>query len=337
MLVVEFDKIGKAEESLKINNINLSENLEENEILLEIILFPINPADILLIEGLYANKPVLPSRIGAECIAKVLKVGLKVKNVMVDDFVMPLSRNNWVQRKKVKDNEVIKLSKKVNIIQASMLKVNPASAYLMLNNYIKLNKKDTIIQNAANSGVGNYVIQLCKYYQISNINLVRNENLFKILYDMGASKVLTYDKLKDFENEFKSSNIKLFLDAVGGNGVENIASVLKENSTIINYGLLSNQNLNIASHNLIFRNISIKGFWLTLWLEKMLEVEKINLYNYLEGLINKRILFTEVQKIFDISDINEAVKTSKRYNRKGKILVSPNLQLYEKEFSNILN
>ena len=41
-----------------------------------------------------------------------------------------------------------------------MLKVNPASAYLMLNNYVKLKKNDTILQNAANSGVGNYIIQL---------------------------------------------------------------------------------------------------------------------------------------------------------------------------------
>ena len=36
--------------------------------------FPINPADILLVEGKYANKPKLPSLMGAECIAKVKKL-----------------------------------------------------------------------------------------------------------------------------------------------------------------------------------------------------------------------------------------------------------------------
>ena len=58
-----------------------------------------------------------------------------------------------------------------------MLKVNPATAYLMLNNYIKINNGDYILQNAANSGVGNYVIQLAKMYNIRTINLIRRKEV----------------------------------------------------------------------------------------------------------------------------------------------------------------
>ena len=35
----------------------------------------------------------------------------------------------------------------------------------MLNNYERVKKNDYILQNAANSAVGNYIIQLCKYYE----------------------------------------------------------------------------------------------------------------------------------------------------------------------------
>ena len=119
---------------------------------------------------------------------------------------------------------------------------------------------------------------------------------------------------------------------MGGPQILDILPALSNNGIIINYGLLSNKNLNITSHDIIFRNISIKGFWLSLWLEKMSRIEKNNLYNYLESLINKRILFTKVQKIYDISNIKEAVRVSKAYKRQGKILVSPNYQKYKKFF-----
>jgi NADPH:quinone reductase-like Zn-dependent oxidoreductase len=43
-----------------------------------------------------------------------------------------------------------------------MLKVNPATAYLMLKKYVKLQPGDWIIQDAANSAVGQYIIRLAK-------------------------------------------------------------------------------------------------------------------------------------------------------------------------------
>ena len=337
MLLAEIKKIGKAEDSIKIENVDFSDSISDTQILIEIILFPINPADILLVEGHYANMPKLPSKLGAECIASVIKVGSKISKFKVGDLVLPLSRNNWVQRKKVNEDELIKLSINTNILQSSMLKINPATAYLMLNNYTSLKQGDYIIQNAANSGVGYYVIQLCKYYKINTINIVRRKELHNQLLKIGADEVFTYDDLNILIEKLKSKNIKLFLDAVGGKGVEQIAFLLANNASIINYGLLSNESIKISSHELIFRNLSIKGFWLSKWLEKMPVREKVNLYKHLEELINQKKLYTKIQKIYDIRDISDALRTSKQNSRNGKILVSPNLQKYKRIFTNYLN
>jgi len=46
--------------------------------------------------------------------------------------------------------------------QLSMLKVNPAIAMFMLERYVNLKPGDWVIQNAANSAVGRYIIQLAK-------------------------------------------------------------------------------------------------------------------------------------------------------------------------------
>ena len=46
---------------------------------------------MLLVEGKYATTPKsFPSSIGAECVAKVLKIGKKVKKFKVNDIVIPL-------------------------------------------------------------------------------------------------------------------------------------------------------------------------------------------------------------------------------------------------------
>ena len=172
MIKVEFKRIGKPSEQLYLKNTEISERLKSTEVLIEVLFFPINPADLLLVEGKYSsNLPLLPSSIGAECVAKVIKIGKNVKKFSINDIVIPLTRNNWVEKIKIDEVNLIKVHKDADLLQTSMLKVNPASAYLMLNNYIQLKKNDIIMQNAANSGVGNYIIKLANLYKIKTINL----------------------------------------------------------------------------------------------------------------------------------------------------------------------
>ena len=322
MFRVQFDKIGKASEQVYLKKVDNINTINENEVLIEVICFPINPADILLVEGKYANKPKLPSLMGAECIAKVKKVGKKIRKFKLGDIVLPLVRDNWVEEKVVKENEIIKLPNNIDTEQGCMLKVNPATAYLMLNNYVKVKQGDFIIQNASNSSVGNYVIQLAKLYDINTINLVRRKEVISTLKDYGANYVFKLNLNKKEESFIKSSNPKLFIDAVAGKHVNSIATLLTDNSTIINYGLLSGENIQLDPYNTIFKNIILKGFWLSLWLNKMSIEEKNKLYSYLSKLIIRKSLFTKIEKVFHINDIKEAINVASNFNRDGKILVT---------------
>ncbi len=327
MYEIKFNKLGDPSKELHVCKISEHKDLKPDEVLIEVLYFPINPADLLLVEGKYSEAPALPSKIGAECIAKVKKLGPNVKKFNLGDIVLPLTRENWVSEIIIKEDNLIKLNKNIDLQQASMLKVNPATAYLMLNNYINVNKGDYIIQNAANSGVGNYIIQLSKIYGIKTINLVRRKNLIDELIKLGADHVYDINNIKENKDFIKKFNSKLFIDAVAGPKVNEIISLLPNNCTIINYGLLSGKNIAIDPHYLIFKNITLKGFWLSLWLMKMSQSEKENLYSHLADLIITKKIFTKVQKIFHITEINRAVELAGSYNRSGKVLVSPNKSL----------
>ena len=322
MYRVQFDKVGIPSEEIYLKKIDKISNITSDEILIEIICFPINPADLLLIEGKYANLPKLPSLIGAECVAKIKNIGSNIKNFKLGDIVLPLVRDNWVEEKIVTENQIIKLPSNIDIAQASMLKVNPATAYLMLNNYIKINEGDYIIQNAANSSVGNYIIQLAKLYKVITINLVRRKEVASSLKEFGADHIFDLnlnEKEKSFIHKVKP---KLLIDAVAGKNVDILANLLSDNATIINYGLLSEESIEINPHNTIFKNIILKGFWLSLWLNKMSLQEKNKLYHYLSELIIRKTVFTKIQKIYHIKNIKDAIAAYSNYKRNGKILVT---------------
>lgn len=126
-----------------------------------------------------------------------------MQNVRPTDWVMPIALNTgtWTSFAVWKDHEVLKLkADRLDLTTAATLKVNPPTAYRILNDFVDLNPGDSIIQNGANSNVGQSVIQLAKVMGLKSINLVRNRpdlgTLKAELIALGADAVLTEEELK---------------------------------------------------------------------------------------------------------------------------------------------
>ncbi len=100
---------------------------EAGEVLVEMLACPINPAELLIIEGKYASKPPLPARLGIEGAGRVLALGEAVTDLAPGDLVMSLGRANWAEKLVLKAGEVIKAPNDIDVAQLSMLKVNPAN------------------------------------------------------------------------------------------------------------------------------------------------------------------------------------------------------------------
>ena len=123
-----------------------------DEVVIEVEAFPINPADLLTITGAYAVRPQLPATLGAECAGRIVAVGSGVRDLTVGDRVINLGRDNWCQQRKVPAAQALKVPADADVLQLAMLKVNPATALMMLRHYVPLQPGDWVIQDAANSG-----------------------------------------------------------------------------------------------------------------------------------------------------------------------------------------
>jgi NADPH:quinone reductase-like Zn-dependent oxidoreductase len=71
-----------------------------------------------------------------------------------------------------------------------MLVINPATAYLILTEFVQLNKGDWVLMNAANSAVGRAVIAIAKARGIRTLNAVRRADVVDEVKALGGDVVL---------------------------------------------------------------------------------------------------------------------------------------------------
>ena len=132
MKAAQLSTVGPAEQVVKCIEVPDPGAPGKGEVLVDLEACSINPADILMIEGNYASVPETPCALGIEGAGKVRAVGPGVSNLKAGDKVMSLGRTNWVQQIRDQAQAFIRLPDEVDLAQAAMLKVNVATAHLML-------------------------------------------------------------------------------------------------------------------------------------------------------------------------------------------------------------
>lgn len=122
---------------------------------------------------------------------------------------------------------------KVHPTFLSALTVNPPTAYRLLNDFVKLEKGDVVIQNAANSMVGLCVAQLAALRGIKTINVVRpranSVALIERIKKIGGYVVDIDTSLGTHEFSKIISDLpqpKLALNGTGGESATEIARLL---------------------------------------------------------------------------------------------------------------
>jgi mitochondrial enoyl-[acyl-carrier protein] reductase / trans-2-enoyl-CoA reductase len=297
-----------------------------DEVVIEVLAFPINPADLLTMTGGYAIRPQLPATLGAECVGRIAAIGSGVRDLAVGDRVISLGRDNWCQRRKVPAAQALRVPADADMLQLAMLKVNPATALMMLRRYVRLQPGDWVIQDAANSGVGSNLIKLASADRIRTANVVRREALIAPLRAIGADVVVVDgpDLAERVQEATGGAAIRLAVDAIGGDMVLRLADCLADGGTVVNYGLLSGQPCQLGAHHTIFKGITLTGFWLQKALTAMARRDLEALYADLAARVADGSLHVEVEATYPIEEIKAALAHAGSEGRSGKILVLPN-------------
>lgn len=286
---------------------------------------PVNPADLNIMEGTYGTLPVLPAVIGNESVGIVAHCGAGVTEFEVGDVVMPmLGAGHWAEFVNVPQERLVKLPKEISLLQAAMLRVNPATAWLLLTNCATLQPGDWIVQNASNSAVGIAVMQLARSQGWRVLNLVRREAAAAICTAAGAEHVVV-ESGPDFKDHARKilngHRVHLALNAVGGESALRLASLLDDGGHHVTFGAMSRQKLSIPNRFLIFNNLTFSGFWLSKWMQRATRDEMQSLYQMLARKMADQELVLPVEKIYPVGEISTALVHAQQAERSGKILI----------------
>lgn len=299
------------------------------EIVIRMLRFPINPSDLLQTTGRYgAAPPPLPLYMGREGVGRIETLGAGVTSSQVGDLVIPMPAPTWRERVKVKASQVIPLPAGVDIEQAAMLRANPGTAYLMLHAIVPMQAGDWVVQNAANSAVGVYLAKLAARDGINTLNIVRRTEAGAALQGVKGAHVIvneggpTPELAAAVRAATGGGPVKLAIDAIGGPATETLAETVCEGATIVNYGLLSGKPCEIGPKHLIFRGVTLRGFWVSKWFETSAPDKIQALYAQLAQRLLDGTLNVEIAAVYPLSRVKEAMAHAAQEARGGKVLLS---------------
>jgi len=290
---------------------------------------PINPADLNMIEGVYPIGPKAPAVGGNEGVAEVLAVGSKVTGLAVNDWVIPAKPGfgTWRTHAVAPESSLMKVKKDIKPEYAATVAVNPCTAYRLLNDFVKLQPGDTIIQNGANSSVGQAVIQMAAQQGVKTINIIRDRLDFSYIVERmkayGGYVVVKDDVLGTPSFHRLISDLpkpKLALNCVGGSSATEIARVLDKNGVMVTYGGMSRKPIQVPTSLLIFRNIQLHGFWLSRWLEEHSAEERAALIDTCWDWVKSKRLRVWMER-YPFEDFTFALQRTMEAQRDRKVLL----------------
>jgi NADPH2:quinone reductase len=329
--VLELDKFGG---KLKLKEKSFR-NLHRFEVLVRMVCTTIHPADLMFMKGEYGDiKPdVFPLVPGFEGSGEIIKVGEDIDkkcvgkrvSIFADSGHLGSFEGTWGEYHYTTLTNIIIYEKEVPYERICFI-INPLSAACMLDTCKKENVAG-VLQSGASSAVGKMFIRLCQLNDIQTVNLVRSDSGAKILRDMNAPNIIQTSE-KDWEFECQKlcvqSKVQICFDCVGGEMTGKLFNLLPNGGTLYHYGNLEEKEMTkFNSKDLIFKDKTLKGWWLERWTQSLSQDELSYLMNYVKEEIqsDSSLFHSDVSKEFKLDEIQKAMDFYTSKSNHGKIIL----------------
>lgn len=235
---------------IRLDMVALPHRLEPDQVRLRMLFAPVNPADLLAISGSYAFAFAQDAVLGAAGVGEVIAVGGSVDRLAPGDLALPLDRGNWCTGRIVHQARVRKVPADVGRLRAALMRINPPTAWLLLN-MAQVGSGDLLILNGARSSVGEWVRHLAARREVTIANLARAP------IEANQAAAGWWDEAQNVDLLRPATAA---LDCVAGSATGKLASLLGEGGRLIVYGHLSGDPCTVRSNLLTGRGLTISGF-----------------------------------------------------------------------------
>lgn len=318
-------QFGDPAEVLAVEEVELPEP-GPGQVRLKVVLSPIHNHDLWTVRGDYGYKPELPARAGTEALSVVDALGEGVTGVEVGQRVVTASVFGvWSEYVIAPAAALIPVPDAVADEAAAQVISMPLSAASLLE-YLEVSEGDWIVQNAANGAVGRLVAQLAASRGVRVLGLVRRAAGVDELAAVGIHDVVGTDaeNWRDRVAEITGgASIRAGVDSVGGAAAGDVTSLLGENGTLVVFGAMASPTMEIPSGDVIFRQLTVRGFWGSKVSAAMDPAHRVELIREIITLVAQGKLDLLVSQIFPLEQIADASRLNFEPGRVGKVMLRP--------------
>ena len=290
---------------------------------------PVNPSDLMTVRGEYRFKPDLPAVPGYEGVGVAESGGGPLGRLLKGKRVAVLAGGggNWAEFNAVPANRCVPVPKDLDLPQAAMFFVNPATAYVLTAKVLAVPKGAWLLQTAAGSSLGRMVIALGKHRGFRTVNVVRRAEQADDLIAAGADAAVTFDAEADdpaalaakVKEATGGAEVFHALDCVAGATGGAAAGCLGQGGRLVVFGTLSGDPLALPARHVLFNGATVEGFWLGRWMEEASLPTKLAVMRTVGKLLSAGVIENAVGESFPLEEIKAAVTASEQRGRGGKV------------------
>ncbi|KAK9845268.1 hypothetical protein WJX81_001668 [Elliptochloris bilobata] len=259
---------------------------KEDEVLVKVLLRPIHPVDIKTLSLTYPgfDSRYLPAVVGSEGVGKVARNGVRAskfaEGMRVVAVPWPTGTANggtWQQYVSVPEANLVAVPDAVPDEAAAQFFLNPATAY----GFLEVLQVQELLDVGADAVI-----------------CTEDEDVVSRVQDITGGE-LAYGAV----------------DPVAGAMTRTLAAATRAGGTVYVYGSLGGAESTVALMDLVYRGVTLKGFWLFPWLKSLSNEQRAEVLQQLMRLVAEGVVAPHSGKRFPLEQAGEAVQASQAPGR----------------------
>lgn len=318
------DSFGEPDEVLALGDSPVPEP-GPGQVRIKTILAPIHNHDLWTVRGRYGYKPDLPAIAGTEAVGVIDAIGPDVSASPGSRVAVAGVHGTWAEYFLAPAAGLVPVPDSIPDEAAAQLIAMPFSAMTLLD-FLNVEPGDWIIQNAANGAVGKTLAMLAAARGVNVVNLVRRDAGVAEMEAQGIANTVS-TAAQNWQERVEAltggASLRAGVDSIGGKASGDLMALLGESATLVIFGSMTNEPMQIPSGEVIFKQAVIKGFWGAKVSAAMPGEKRAALIGELIRLVSDKTLKLPVEAVLDLDRIRDAVRISLTPGKTGKVLLRP--------------
>ena len=210
-----------------------------DDVLIKVICFGLNYAEVMARNGLYGDAPEMPSVLGYEVAGVIEAVGANADASNIGKKVVAFTRFGGYAEYAITNKNAFAETGEVEPGEACCVAVQFATAYFMAYEQTNLFPGDKVIVHAGAGGVGTALIQLCKNKGCYVIGTAGSDNKMDYMKSIGADDTINYrqtDYAEQIVTRYGQGKMDVIFNPMGGKSFKNDLGLIGSGGRVILFG-----------------------------------------------------------------------------------------------------